>query len=122
MTTKDTVLGYFDHLEMKRGWEPFLAEGMKFSSFGTPLKYLTSKSEYLESTKRFYSMISKVEVKDLIVDGNKACALTRYELQPPAGPTFESHVAELFEVHRGRIVSFAIYFDSAPYPKPPSAD
>ena len=121
MTTKDTVLSYFDHLEQKRGWESFLAEDMKFSSFGTPVKHLAGKSEYLESTKRFFSMISKVKLKDLMVDGDKACAISRYELQPLVGPAFESDVAEVFEVHSGRIVSLAIYFDSAPYPKPPSA-
>src|SRR6266850_741596 len=38
---------------------------------------------------------------DLLVDGVKACALTRYELRPPAGPPFSNDVA----------------FDSSPFPK-----
>jgi len=68
-------------------------------------------------TKRFYSMITTVEVKDLLVEGRKACALTHYELQPPGGRAFASDVAEVFALQEGRITSFEIYFDSSPFPK-----
>lgn len=61
-------------------------------------------------------MIKNLEVKDFLVDGERACVVTRYQLQPPAGPVFETHVAEMFEVREGRITSFEIYFDSAPFP------
>jgi uncharacterized protein YndB with AHSA1/START domain len=67
--------------------------------------------------RRFFSMITEVEVKELIVDGDTACALTRYELQPPSGPAFASDVAEVFRVQANKIASFGIYFDSAPFPK-----
>jgi ketosteroid isomerase-like protein len=62
-------------------------------------------------------MIKSVEVKDILVDGARACVLTRYEIQVPGRPTFESHVAELFEVRDGKIQSLDIYFDSSPFPK-----
>jgi len=62
-------------------------------------------------------MITAVKVKDLIVDGDRACALTQYDLQPPEGPAFHSHVAEVFKVRDGKIASLDIYFDSAPFPK-----
>ena len=64
-------------------------------------------------------MIDGLELKDIIVDGAKACALTRYELKPPVGPPFESHVAEAFEIQDEKIISFDIYFDSTPFPKLP---
>ena len=62
-------------------------------------------------------MIAAFEVRDLLVGGEKVCALTRYELQPPQGSAFQSDVAEVFGVRDGKIVSFDIYFDSAPFPK-----
>ena len=65
-------------------------------------------------------MIKALEVKSILVDGERACALTRYELQAPGGSDFESHVAELFELRDGKITSLEIYFDSAPFPKPNS--
>ena len=68
MTTKDIIQGYFDSLKQKSGWEAFLADGMAFTSFATPIKQVAGKNAYLESTSRFFSMIAAVEVKDLIVD------------------------------------------------------
>lgn len=41
---------------------------------------------------------------------------------PPGRAPFASDVAELFTVRDGKIDSFAIYFDTAPYPKPPGAE
>jgi ketosteroid isomerase-like protein len=60
-----------------------------------------------------------VKVKDLVVDGTKACALTHYDLQAPGLPAFSTDVAEVFQVRDGKIASFDIYFDSAPFPKQP---
>jgi ketosteroid isomerase-like protein len=121
VTTKDTIQRYFDSLQAKNGWETFLADDMTFTSFGSPIKQVTGKRAYLEATKRFFSMITAVELKDLIVDGDKACALTRYDLQAPGGRAFDSHVAEVFKARNGKISSLEIYFDSAPFPKPPAA-
>jgi ketosteroid isomerase-like protein len=117
MTTKETIQSYFSNLKQKTGWDSLLSDDMSFTSFTTPNKRVTGRAAYLEATKRFYSMITALEVKDLLVDGLKACALTRYELQPPGGTAFHSDVAEVFEVRDGKITSFAIYFDSAAFPK-----
>lgn len=117
MTTIDTVAAYFSHLQQNAGWDSFLADDMVFTSFAAPVKQVTGRAAYLEATKRFYSMIRRLDVRSVIVDGDQACALTRYEIQPPAGPAFETNVAEIFSVRDGKIASFDIYFDTAPFPK-----
>ncbi len=117
MTTKDTIQSYFNSLKEKQGWEAFLSEELSFTRFTSPIKRVAGRTAYLEATKRFYSMIKTLDIKSMVVDGEKACVLTRYELQPPGGPAFETHVAEVFEVRDGKIKSFDIYFDSAPFPK-----
>ena len=117
MTTKDTVLAYFRSLKDKGRWEEHVSETMQFASFVTPIKRASGRAAFLEATRRFYSMIKSVEVNKLIVEDHSACALTRYELQPPAGPVFECHVAEVFEVQEGKISALDIYFDSSPFPK-----
>lgn len=117
MTTKDTIQGYFNRLKQKEDWEAFLSDDLIFTNFASPIKQVTGKEAYLESTKRFFSMIISVEVKDLIIEGEKACALTCYELQPPRGNTFKSDVAEIFTVKNDKIDTFAIYFDNSPFPK-----
>jgi len=117
MSTKDVVLQYFDELTRKGNWASFLSDDFKFASFTSPVKEVTGKAAYLESTRRFFSMIESFEVRDLITDGAKACALTRYRLKPPAGNGFQSDVAELFTVTNGKISALSIYFDTAPFPK-----
>jgi len=117
MTTNDTILNYFDTLKEKKDWTSFLADDVVFTSFTSPVRKISGKKEFLEGTKRFYSMIVAVHVMDLIVEGEKACALTHYELQPPAGNPFTSDVAEIFKLKDGKIESLGIYFDSSPFPK-----
>jgi ketosteroid isomerase-like protein len=115
MATRDTIEAYFNSLKQKKDWDSFLSDDMMFTSFTTPIKRVSGKTAYLASTKRFYSMITALEVKEVMVDGDRACALTHYDLQPPGGPAFGSDVAEVFGVRDGKITSFAIYFDSAPF-------
>ncbi len=117
MTTRDTIQQYFTSLKRKSGWEPLLSDELVFTSFTAPVKHISGRAAYLEATRRFYSMITAVEVRELMVEGSRACALTRYELQPPGGPAFTSDVAEVFDVREGKITSFDIYFDSVPFPK-----
>ena len=117
MNTRDTVQAYFNRLRDKGDWKTFLADEIVFTSFGTPFKQLTGRDAYVESTKRFYSMIDALEIRDILVDGDKACVLTKYDLRPPGRPIFESNVAEICEVRDGKIMSLCIYFDSAPFPK-----
>jgi len=117
MNTRETIQGYFNALEASRGWESFLSEDMTFTSFTSPLKQVRGKEAYLEATKRFYSGILSVKVNDVLIDGDRACALTHYELRSPGGDSFTSDVAEIFTVADGTIVSLAIYFDTAPFPK-----
>ncbi|HLH02000.1 MAG TPA: nuclear transport factor 2 family protein [Bryobacteraceae bacterium] len=117
MTTRETLAHYFAALKEKSGWDAFLAEDLSFRSFTTPVRQINGKAAFLAATRPFYSMIGSFEVKDLLIDGERACALTHYDLQPPNRPAFTSDVAELFRVRDGRIVSFDIYFDTAPYPK-----
>ena len=116
MSTKEIIQRYFEELKKKGNWESFLSDDLEFTSFTTPVKQVTGKAAYLESTKRFFSMIRSLEVRDLIIEGTKVCALTRYELQGPAG-SFQSNVAEMFTVTNGKVSSLAIYFDTAPFPK-----
>jgi len=117
MTTSDTIQSYFDSLKQKKGWEAFLSDEVTFTNYSSPVKRVTGRVGCLEVLRRFYSMIKALEIQKILVDGEQACVLIRYELQPPGGSAFESHVAEVFEVQEGKIKAFGIYFDSAPFPK-----
>ena len=116
MSTREIVNRYFEELARKGQWESFLADDLRFTSLTSPVNDVKGKAAYLDSTRRFFSMVMSVELRDLVIEGAKACALTRYQLQSPSGK-FQSDVAELFTVKNGKIDTFAIYFDTAPFPK-----
>jgi len=116
MSTRNTIERYYNALEARSDWEALLADDLVFTSFTIPNKQITGKRAYVEGTKRFYSMIQSFEVRALMVEGSKACALTRYQLRGPQG-AFQSDVAEIYSVRDGKIDSLGIYFDSAPFPK-----
>jgi hypothetical protein len=115
--TRKAVQSYFEALAGRGDWQAFLADGVVFVSFTSPVKEVRGKEAFLAATRRFYGSIVGLELRELIVEGERACALTRYELRGPGDDTFTSDVAELFTVRRGKIDSFGIYFDSAPFPK-----
>lgn len=117
MTTRAVIDDYFRRLKDKADWPACLADDMVFTSFTSPSKRVDGRAAYLEATRRFYSTIVAVNVKDLLVDGAKACVMTRYDLQAPGSPAFSTDVAEVFQVRDGKIASFDIYFDTAPFPK-----
>jgi len=113
MSTRDTLQSFYNSLKPQKEWESFLADEMMFISNG---KHIQGKEASIEGVRRFYSMVQSLEVKELLIEGEKASAIIRYALQSPKGQTFSSDVAEFFTVKNGQFVSFAIYFDSAPYP------
>ncbi|HEV8215948.1 MAG TPA: nuclear transport factor 2 family protein [Gemmatimonadaceae bacterium] len=116
LNTRSTVEHYFEQLKAKGSWETSLADDVVFNNYASPAKEVRGKAAYLESTKRFYGSIQSMEVRQLTVDGDRAVALTRYQLRGPTGD-FTSDVAEAFGVSNGKIDSFGIYFDTAPFPK-----
>jgi ketosteroid isomerase-like protein len=117
MTTKETIQQYFDRLARKSGWDESFAQDMGFTSHISPVKQVKGRDAYLESTKRFYSTIGSVQVRNLLVEGDRAVALTHYEIRPPNLPSFTTDVAEVFSVRAGKIQALDIYFDTAPFPK-----
>jgi ketosteroid isomerase-like protein len=117
MTTKETVEQYFDRLKRKDGWQASLSDDLVFDSYTSPIKHVTGKQAYLQTTNGFYSSIRQMEVRDLITEGDKAVALTHYDLAPAPGKEIATDVAEVFRVRNGQIDSLAIYFDTAPFPK-----
>jgi ketosteroid isomerase-like protein len=115
MTTRETIEQYFDRLAAKSEWQESFADNMTFTSYASPTREVKGKAAYLDATDRFYSSIQSVELRQILVDGTCAVALTRYEIQQPGKASFTSDVAEVFSVKGDKIDSLAIYFDTAPY-------
>jgi ketosteroid isomerase-like protein len=117
MSTRETIEAYFNSLRRNDGWEHYFADDLAFASFVSPVKRVNGRVAFLEATKGFYRTIVSFDVRIVVVESDRACTTTRYQLQPPSGPAFASDVAEMFVVRDGRIVSLEIYFDPTPYPR-----
>ena len=72
MNTRQTIEGYFGALKKKAGWQDALATDMVFTNHASPVKQVVGRDAYLEATKRFYSTIADFEVRQLLVEGDRA--------------------------------------------------
>ena len=113
MTTREAVQNYLNSIS--KGVESLLTDDVRFTSFTSPVRSVSGKPAFVAATKNFYAKVAGFELRDLMVDGDRACALTRYQVRRPNSDTFSSDVAEIFTVKSGKIDSLSIYFDSVPY-------
>lgn len=112
MSTRETVQQYYSALEQRQGWEDYLADDLQFTNNGTPVP---GRAAALAGFQGFFAMVQSFEVRQLLVEGDRAAAIVRYAVQSPAGKAFPSEVAEFISVRDGAIVAFAICFDTVPY-------
>jgi len=108
----DTVQGYFDAIN-KGGWESYIAEDTTFRPFNN--REVLGKTAYVAATKRFLQVAKSVELKQLIVDGNTAVAISRYKLHAPTGNQSVCDVAEILRVKDGKIDQSTIFFDTTAF-------
>ncbi|MGH9528692.1 MAG: nuclear transport factor 2 family protein [Terriglobales bacterium] len=110
VSTKETIQKYFEAIH-KGGWESYVADDFVFvnSNFDQVAR---SKTAYVEGARRFFRATTAAEIKQLIVEGNTACAAVRYRLRSPKGNTGVCDVAEILAVKDGKITSSSIFFDT----------
>jgi len=113
MGTKEIVQGYFDGIARKKGWEDFISDEMVF--VGPNMGRRTGKEEYVGATVRFLRAVDSAKMSQLIVEGDNACAIVRYELLSPKGNRLSADIAEIMTVRNGKIASSAIFFDTAAF-------
>lgn len=109
-TTKDVVLEYFDSFAKNSGWENLLTNDISFHS---PTGEVKGKDAFVEMTNKFKQGVVSASVKSIITEGDKASALTRYQMAIPTGDKLDLDVSEIIHVKGQKIHSFEIYFDTA---------
>ena len=118
MDTRAIVDRYFAALHSGKGWQDSFAEDVRFVSHTVPPRELQGREAFVVGTGRFYDSIRSFEVRQVLVNGDLAVALTSYQIQPPGNAApFQSDVAEVFRIRGDRVIGFEIYFDSSPFPK-----
>src|SRR5215510_4085233 len=112
-TTQEILKGYYDGIQQKDGWQAFVAEDIAFN--GTGVKPTRGKEAYIAGTNQFLRAVTSSQIKEMIVEDEKACTLMHYELMSPKGKRASSDVAEIMVVRDGKIIAASIYFDTAAF-------
>ena len=111
--TKELLDKYYDRLPKKGDWGSLLSDD--FLLTGTGVKESKGREEYMKNN--FFSGVLGLRVKNMIIDGDSACAMVNYDLMSPKGNKFTADVAEIWKARGGKLISIAIYFDTAYFQK-----
>jgi len=113
-STKGTITRYYDGVKKKSGWESVISDDMSFT-MGT--QTTKGKSSYVEITARFLHAVTDSNVKEMIIEGEKACVLVAYDLRPPKGNASTKDVVEILRIEGKKIASSTIFFDTEDFKK-----
>ena len=81
-------------------------------TFQGPLDTFHTADEYLEAVKRLASIIQRIDLKKVFVDGEDVCVLYDMVTNTPAGTAF---IAEWYQVAGGQITALRAVFDARPF-------
>ncbi len=111
MTTETAIRTYFAAVH-GGGWEDFVADD--FTSFVSVSfdNVRHGKRAYLEGAGRFFATTTGLELRELVVSGDRVAAFVRYRVRSPKGTPGVCDVAELLTVRDSLLTSSAIFFDA----------
>ena len=110
MKTREIVEKYFAAIHAG-GWEDYIAEDFIYANSFLD-RVLKGKAIYVEAGSRFFSSTTSVELKKIVIEGEKVAVVARYTVKSPQGKTQEFDVAEFLTVRNGMLTSSALFFDS----------
>jgi ketosteroid isomerase-like protein len=112
-STRQLLECYYKGFAEKSDWDSVIAEDFEYTGGDmTKPEPLRGKQAYIEVIKRFSQVFKTMRVKEMIIDGDKACVIGNYDLQFPNGQLMNGNVAELWTAKNGKLQSLAIYFDT----------
>ena len=111
MDTKQVVQKFYDILSQKNDqWQENLAENVVFSDASGKL-HAEGKEGFIQAFTPFLKSVEKIELKQLIVEGENAAAVVSYDYVSPTGGKLHQADAEVWKVVEGKIMKLTIYFD-----------
>lgn len=112
-TTRQLLEIYYEGFAQKSNWESVIADDFQYIG-GDMIKTeaLIGKQIYIEVIKRFSQVFKTMRVKEMIIQGDKACVIGNYDLRFPNGKEINGNVAELWTVKGDKLLSLQIYFDT----------
>jgi len=113
MTTKDILETYYKGFAQKQGWESVISDDFKFIGGDmTKTEPIVGKQAYIDIIKRFSRLFQNMRVKEMIIDGDKACVIENYDYVFPNGKNINGDVATIWKVKNDKLDALTIFFDT----------
>lgn len=111
MTTADIIRNFYDSLAHKTdAWQRNLADDVVFADASQRL-HAEGRDAFIQSFTGFLRAVERVELRQLIVDGDDAAAVVSYDYVSPSGGRLHQDDAEIWQLADGQIAALTIYFD-----------
>jgi ketosteroid isomerase-like protein len=115
MSTRDLVQSYYESLNRKDDkWQELYSADAVFADASQTLN-AKGKAEVIQSFVPFLKGIERAKVKQMIVEGEEACAIVSYDYVNPKQAKLNQDVAEVWKVKDGKLTQLIIYFDLTAY-------
>jgi ketosteroid isomerase-like protein len=111
--TRELLEIYYKGFTEKANWESVIAEDFEY--VGGDMNNITpivGKQTYIEIIKRFSQRFDKMNVKQMVIEGDKASVIGNYDFQFPNGFKINGNVSENWTVKNGKLQSLTLYFDT----------
>jgi ketosteroid isomerase-like protein len=114
MTMRQLLDTYYAGLKQKAGWDSTIADDFQFVSGNNMIKPdpVVGKAAYQAVISRFSRLFTAMRIKDLVVEGDRAYALTNYDYSFPNGKKTSGDVIEVWRAKDGKLAALSIYFDT----------
>ena len=113
MTTKELLEIYYKGFAQKKGWETVISDDFKFVGGDmTKTQPIIGKQAYIDIIKRFSQLFQNMRVKEIMIDGDKACVIGNYDYLFPNGKSINGDVAEIWKVKDNKLDALTIFFDT----------
>ncbi|WP_018627262.1 nuclear transport factor 2 family protein [Niabella aurantiaca] len=111
--TKQLLERYYAGFARKEGWESILAEDFVFTG-GDMMRPepVVGRAAYRQVIARFSKLFKTMRVKEMIVEGERACVTGTYDYVFPNGAHMTGDVAEIWKARHGKLQALTIFFDT----------
>jgi ketosteroid isomerase-like protein len=111
MSVREVVQRFYESLAQKTdAWQQDVAEDVVFADASKAL-HAEGREAFIQSFTPFLRTVERVQLQQLIVEGDNACAVVSYDYVSPSGGRLHQDDAEVWKVVAGKIAALTIYFD-----------
>lgn len=115
LETRDILQSYYDSLDNKDDkWKELYSEDASFSDASQTLS-AEGVIAVIQSLTPFLKGVDSLKVKQMIVEGERACVVVDYVYINSKGNKMNQDVAEVWELKNGKLSKLILYFDLTAY-------